>query len=641
MTITKIAAVHFKGRTFQHDLSPLVHISGPNFAGKSARADALRLAVIGYLPELGKTNEATFALSNGLSMAVTATLSNGDRIVREFTSTGSGVTRSGTKETYKAPMLNAAEYFNMTDAERLVYVTSQMELPEGTSAKDILAELETILPAATPANEGARGAVSDAVKTHLLTHGVQDGLKNLLAKPKGYLATEYSYWNKTQKDTLGAVRTYTDLKNREGECSSDTLADLESDLKGLEQQLAEANQKQGQLAQARMASNQAKQRKAHLETVLAAPSPDETKIQQIEAALKKIKERMALPAGSTMAELRPRWQEIVEKDRDSEHAVSAAQSKRLAIQGQMEELEHLKACPFCKSKGKTWKASLETKYTEELGLANLEESRAIEARETVKTERGALHAVMSAREEAEKQEQAAKAKEMQLVADLATERRKIEADQNTKRAAKDELARITINEPSEDEIAQASAFLEELRYQVNEHKTKWTTAVTLQNDIKRAAEAFEMHESAKASLEVVKAAGMFLAEKQQKTVNSLMETLLTKANAIFAGILKAPLAIHENEIGYFTPAGQFITHKTFSGTEQALTYIAVSTALSSDAGIRTVILDEFGRVDLANKGRVLLALAKAVDEKVIDQAVVIDTAPTLIEGWQHIDLSLA
>ena len=119
--------------------------------------------------------------------------------------------------------------------------------------------------------------------------------------------------------------------------------------------------------------------------------------------------------------------------------------------------------------------------------------------------------------------QAAKAKEMQLVADLATERRKIEADQNTKRAAKDELARITINEPSEDEIAQASAFLEELRYQVNEHKTKWTTAVTLQNDIKRAAEAFEMHESAKASLEVVKAAGMFLAEKQQKTVNSLME----------------------------------------------------------------------------------------------------------------------
>ncbi len=72
MLIKSISGANIKGRTFNHDLGALNLITGPNKRGKSAIADACRLVLLGYLPELGKTNADTFRLCSADKMEVGA-----------------------------------------------------------------------------------------------------------------------------------------------------------------------------------------------------------------------------------------------------------------------------------------------------------------------------------------------------------------------------------------------------------------------------------------------------------------------------------------------------------------------------------------------------------------------------------------
>ena len=65
MKITRVEAENLKGRSFAYDLSPQVAIVGENFSGKTSIIDAIRLALIGYIPELGKLPSATWQLSSG------------------------------------------------------------------------------------------------------------------------------------------------------------------------------------------------------------------------------------------------------------------------------------------------------------------------------------------------------------------------------------------------------------------------------------------------------------------------------------------------------------------------------------------------------------------------------------------------
>jgi hypothetical protein len=58
-----------------------------------------------------------------------------------------------------------------------------------------------------------------------------------------------------------------------------------------------------------------------------------------------------------------------------------------------------------------------------------------------------------------------------------------------------------------------------------------------------------------------------------------------------------------------------------------LTYIAIATALSAQAPIRLVLLDELGRFDAEIEGKVINRLVHLVNEKVIDQFLVATPRP--------------
>ena len=128
MRLTRITAKNFKGQTFDLILSPLTMLVGANFAGKTARTDLIRWVLLGFLPELGKTNRATFGLASGREMIGTAEFDDGTVIKRRLFLKGDTVKEEVTcpdniaASSLIGPMLNAESYFALSDRERVAYV---------------------------------------------------------------------------------------------------------------------------------------------------------------------------------------------------------------------------------------------------------------------------------------------------------------------------------------------------------------------------------------------------------------------------------------------------------------------------------------------------------------------------------------
>ncbi|KIL35130.1 hypothetical protein SD71_15960 [Cohnella kolymensis] len=74
--IKSIRAKQIKGNTFTQELSGLDIFVGRNGSGKSTRLQAVQLAMLGYIPGKGKTNQETFKLSSGEEMTAGLQLDN-------------------------------------------------------------------------------------------------------------------------------------------------------------------------------------------------------------------------------------------------------------------------------------------------------------------------------------------------------------------------------------------------------------------------------------------------------------------------------------------------------------------------------------------------------------------------------------
>lgn len=193
-------------------------------------------------------------------------------------------------------------------------------------------------------------------------------------------------------------------------------------------------------------------------------------------------------------------------------------------------------------------------------------------------------------------------------------------------------------QPSSRDI---DADLEDAEARMFELRDRHKTALRLQQDLKRAAEANLEHELAAAHVLVLKRLGKELVEIQAEMIEAVFGKLLAIANQITHEILPSPLAFLDGEVGRYQE-GRFVRHRVFSGTEKALTYIAIAAALSSQAKFKLLILDEIGRLDEGNRVRVLYNLAQAREKGIVDQVIVAGTNPPKLLpdslGWQRIEL---
>lgn len=162
-----ISAENFKGRDFQHDLRTVTVFVGANDSGKTAILDAVRVALLGYHPNLGKQNIDTIKLAGENRLDMNVTLGFEDDLVNSWTWRRNA--KNEIKKTEKvdikdvpAVMLDLREYLSCTKKERIAEITKRFAIESKTVNEEaILAEIEKI--EVLPANE-RDGSIADLKK---------------------------------------------------------------------------------------------------------------------------------------------------------------------------------------------------------------------------------------------------------------------------------------------------------------------------------------------------------------------------------------------------------------------------------------------------------------------------------------------
>lgn len=655
-TITHLQTTNTAGRSFNLELSPLVAVCAPNFSGKTTLLNCIRLALAGKLPSAAK-NADIFLMSSGRTMSILLDLSDGNRIERTLQQDGDSIRMTGSDSAeYVTPLLNAKEYFELTASERLHYIASRMPVKAKVDSKSIVDDL---LRAWTEAKvETTSDEITDilcGITAQLNSkEGVAEGLTRLLdkgKKPQGYnLADRFTYWNGRQKDTIGAIRTLSELKNRESECSAETLAEIRQEIALLQIQLNTENQRKGQLTQAKATNERTAQRKTAIKQWLAKPVKGDWnefiaelkgKIESDEKRLREI-DLSGETAQEIMAKLSDNQLAMVKLTTTRDHMSEEASR----ILEEIANIEHELKCPTCGSSTKEWKK----RKSDRLEAAKISHQMLKKAQAASETQflflttqkdlLGGMHVVRFQKESLHKA----------ISNGLDDLRRQLEKSERDAADEKTRVAQFTaelqnLNATPFDQEALDTAIAEvsKLETAMQEAASRLNTATKLQQDILRAVEAQEEHETAKTSLEAVKVAVAFLREKQQEGTNSLITGLLDTVNFFTDGIMVAPLVLHEGEIGYFLPDGRFVSHETFSGLESLLMYLAMGAALSSTGKLRIALLDELGNLTESKRIAVMDRCAEAVEKGILDQVLCVmpvDEGQSIMirPEWQRIQL---
>src|SRR5438477_8179099 len=120
--IATLSAENVKCPLIRHDLSAINVIVGQNFSWKTARLEAIRLGLLGFVPGLPKINAGIFQLSCGPKMSVELRLTDGTKILRTFVKKNGSVNAAHTVEPvgFSVPdvLMDAGEYLRLSDRER-------------------------------------------------------------------------------------------------------------------------------------------------------------------------------------------------------------------------------------------------------------------------------------------------------------------------------------------------------------------------------------------------------------------------------------------------------------------------------------------------------------------------------------------
>lgn len=648
MRLTRIEAHNLKGQTFEHNLAPLQLVLGDNFKGKTAVIEAVRLALLGYIPEIGKQNSSTWELSSHDAMRVFASFDDTDKTIeRKWYLAGQKLaTSKNTTDAFDAamaelPLLNSEHYFGLTDKQRVEYVFSKVTLPDDYTVGGIVARLQRI-SFDEEHSEAVETGKQEAITTvrNALARGINEGL----AHGKEELATRFTYWNKREKETKGTVAILAELKNRESEVSTDKIRALEAEISGAQAELGRLNEERGKATAARSAWANIKGRRDGIDAFLKTPPVDHSS--RIKALREEIaaadKELAGAPSRTVVNDALNELRDAQADETRLEGSLAASRTTIASIEKQITNLETDKECPHCHSKGKNWKASL--RHTLDVALGSGQASSATNQENLEKAVAARKKAQQSVKSLSDKKAKAdeTSASRARWAQELQTSEWAQQSDADKRAQSKKELETLNLNVDgaiSDDALAELTTKRDGTALNLSTLTGRKQQAIKLQQDLKRAAEAALEHETAAAHVMTVKAVGKELTAIQGEMVDRVFGELLATANTFVEGIMLSPIAFHGGEVGRWA-GSKFIPHRVFSGTEKALTYVAIAAALSSQAPFKLLILDEIGRLDRKNAPKVLARLAMAQGTGVVDQVIVAGTTvpDDIYPGWDVIQL---
>lgn len=629
MYLSKISGRQLKGGDFDIPLTRANVLFGENFAGKTRIADAVRLLLVGYLPELGKLPRATFGLASGTSMEVSGIISDG--LVDYSLSRRWWLDGDTVKSAVQMPdklkscplltvMLNAEEYFALSDRARVDYVFANIGMAEVT--------LESLW-----AKFGAGMTGADEKVFEELTTKIEAG-QELFAEKSGSTLTAQLWcelalevvtefwkrkkdWKKTMDSTVQGLTGLraADDKFRPVREAMDERARVERAITNL----AEAK---GGKMQAFTAQRGAKVRREAIARELTFSEKDAHELIGLEAKLGLlVAEIDALPvAVGSIGDYNVKVSGLTAAHQAAELALQQVNTRLRACAEELTEMKGRSSCPYCGTCGDNWKETRMDELT--IKMVEIEKERAA----AMLAAEGTFERRMAAEEERDsakviiEKAEALRYQCGQIRTQVATIKPRLaRAD-----ALREELARLPEDDPllmkSVDDL-QAEENLR--RAELRSLDEEIAQANGRAQEITRLAQAEADRDNAEKAQSTAERAGKLIREMQSDLVEQAFAPLLETANAIFGAVLKTPLAYHDGEIGTRRD-GVWVGHRTFSGTEKALTYAAIQAALAAKSPIRVMLLDELGRLTANNAELTAAAALNAVAAGHIDQFLGID-----------------
>jgi len=182
-TIKNISGKNVKGRTFDHQLGPVTVFVGPNTAGKTAIADAIRVGLTGQHGKLGKRDVTLLAGAANL-MHIRVGFANGNESVHDWNhKSGSWSYKGKLAVGLPVPnvLLDASSYFALTADERIKFVFRLIPSDKvAVTVDDVLAALNR-LPAETPRVVEARRELEKAIEKEFGPQPLADALDKSVA----------------------------------------------------------------------------------------------------------------------------------------------------------------------------------------------------------------------------------------------------------------------------------------------------------------------------------------------------------------------------------------------------------------------------------------------------------------------------
>jgi DNA repair exonuclease SbcCD ATPase subunit len=624
--ITKLELLNVKGITAAFDLQPCVAIIGPNFSGKTAILESIRLALLGWSPTHGKTAQGLFKLSSGKEMVIRAQVGD-QKIERRWTQTGAKVSQSKGDELVPSVLVDLNTWLRMSAAERtsnLLAAATQSGTPDDTMARIRLLRVN---------GEAQKTALMEAKnRLDFLALDAKDHDANFAQ----FLDAAIEQEKRMLKDAKDNYKRLSSALQGGVMSQGDAPENVDHPLEASRAKLSEFDNRLGAHAsQMRLRTKLDEEIRAIRAdiridqvtiNVIGASQKAKANLEKQIAELEK--KAASLPDQNTLNLAN----EVVAQARvKSEHSTKAMLNAEKALS----ELKMATCCPHCLAKGKGWKSNLETNLREEISKRILQQNKFNEefrvAFDHLKRLLFTIENCGSATTDLANRRQNLK-DIMDVLEDAKSAPERIKVAQEKLAATEKELADLGPVE-SVDRLTDQAMQLRELIPVLEGQQKRYHGYMGERAAMAKQSERIQAIEAEVAVSEQVLD---ILVEDQKALLEQVADSVMARAREFTDGIMRGEFEWRDGEPGYERD-GRWVSFDAFSGTEKAIAYAGLSVALAHESKYKVVLIDEMGVMDTMTKSVVTKRMQALVDSKFIDQFICADVEDMrLPPGYQVI-----
>lgn len=618
-----ISAVNFKGRDFLHDLTSVNCFTGKNDSGKTAVLDAVRLALLGYHPVLGKQNTETIKLmgEHSLEMSVHLEFDNKLGIARSWKRNAKGEIKKTEEvgiDEIPAVMLDLRQYLGQTKKERITSITSRFKVEGELSEESLASQFSKIevLPIGEcgPAVKDLLAVLAKSSKKRGSIKTVQEWLPELISDLDG----SRKHMSDIQKFTSGQMIA---LRPADPKAPKSVAIQIEAKTK----ELAEVVRNLNEIETQKKIIDSSTARRTELQAVIDQPVPDvNDKAKELAVLDAKVKAYK-----SELPEITLKIDEKLREFKGAESKIAELEAKIVGLRQKKDSYEMMRVCPTCGSEGRDWILKLQKDAQTEVQQAEKE----LLAAHAVRKQAVSDGKTLRTQEKTAKENDARIDYKRQAVQTLGEEIKVAGLAHNARNSAITELDHMSkiVGQVDLAQLDQLTTKQIEINKQLKELNDSEQVFNSYSSNRELMLKLEKESVGYQARIEVFKKAMAIVLAEQEAIVAKAFAFVLEHARRFTDGILPGKLGYRDGEIGMLTDVG-WVAHEVMATASQTLAYIGISMALAQQSPTKIILLDEAGIIDSTRKPKVVQRLLDLCRSGVIDAVLMAD--PTAI-GYEQ------